>query len=105
MKILIDNGAGTIVTVQSGAEAASTGHPVSAPSGVSAAASTFSLPDLLAKAASLGATNAGPAPSLTEAASAAAPIAASVGGASPPGSMIVSSAGSPPPHVYGSKRG
>jgi hypothetical protein len=59
-----------------------------------------SVSDLLAKALSTGAQNAGPAPTLASATVAPAPISASVGGASSELQVLSYSAGAPPPHIF-----
>ena len=106
MKITIETGEpAPVPSVQPAAEVSSAAGAVPAQTGAPAAGSGFSLSDMLVRAASLGAINAGPAPSLSGAAIGPAPIAASIGGASPEESILTSSAGAPPPHVYGSKGG
>lgn len=102
MKITIENGVATVLTVQPSAEVSSVAGAVPAPTSAAASNSGFSLSDLLARAASLGAINAGAAPSLAGAAIGPAPIAASIGATSPGASMITSSAGAPGPHAFGS---
>jgi hypothetical protein len=111
MKITIETDGATVQTVQPvqpvqpAAEVSGAAGAAPSQAGVPATGGGVSLSDLLAKAASLGAQNAGPAPSPNDAAMGPAPIAASVGGAPPEASMLTASAGSPPPHVYGSTGG
>lgn len=116
MKITIETDVAPVMTVQPPAEASSAAGAVSAPlqamnaghapslSGAAIGSAPIAA-SILARAASLGAINAGPAPSLISAAPGSAPIAASISGGSPEASMLTSSAGAPPPHVYGSKGG
>jgi hypothetical protein len=113
MKITIENDGPTLPTIQpmantpnatgagsSPGAAASVPPQTGAPTG---GGSNPALSDLFAKAASIGAMNAGPAPTLSAAEMGPGPVVSSLGGASTEASMVTSSAGSPPPHVYGSK--
>jgi hypothetical protein len=111
MKITIETDGAPVQTIQAPAEVSgATGAAPSAGAAPSLAAAPAggggtSLADLLAKAASMGAINAGPAPSLNSGGSGPAPIANSIGGAAPEASILTASAGSPPPHVYDPKGG
>jgi hypothetical protein len=103
MKITIEiDGAAAHTVAGADISAPATTAP-SHPGAPSAAGSSLS--DLLAKGAATGALNAGPAPSLSSVTMGPAPVTFSLGGGSSEASMITTSAGAPPPHVYGSKGG
>jgi hypothetical protein len=100
----------TKITIEiSGSEVQTTtgmsGTPAAAPSPTETAASgTGGAPaDLLAQAAAIGALNAGPAPSLSGAMMATAPVAASLGGAD--ATLQPASGGPAPEHLFGTQPG
>jgi hypothetical protein len=108
MKITIETDSPSVQTGQPAMQVSSppAGAPAAPPQAdVPALGGGISLSDLLAKAASLGAQNAGPAPVLSSVTMGSAPISASVGGGQSAASMTTSSAGAPPSHVYGSQGG
>jgi hypothetical protein len=103
VKITIEIDGSTVPSVQQAAEGsgAAQARGATAP----AADNGVSLSALLEKAAALGAENAGAGPSLSGPSTGPEPVASSVGGAQSASSLIATSAGSPPPHVYESQGG
>jgi hypothetical protein len=107
MKITIEIDGANVSTVPSVQPAAGVSGSVTpaVPAAQTTAASVPTSPaDLLAKAAQLGAQNAGPGPVLPGTQTGMGPVA-SVGAAWPQVSAASASAGSPPPHVFDLKGG
>jgi hypothetical protein len=101
MRITIDTDASLAQATQpaaggAGSTMAASGSADSMPSQATASSTS----DLITKALSTGAQNAGPAPSSASTAGARGPISASIGGASSETPAMSYSAGAPPPHIY-----